>query len=70
MDANLLQSALAERDEAAQPVIKNVHRPGKVAADALCGRFGVERETDGLLARGQRFLIEGRMQYGRLHRPY
>ncbi|MBO8173485.1 MAG: N-6 DNA methylase, partial [Bacillaceae bacterium] len=37
----LLQTALAERDEAAQPVIKKVHRPGKVEADPIRGRYAV-----------------------------
>jgi type I restriction enzyme M protein len=37
----LLQSALAEKDEAAAPVIKRVHKPGKVEADPLHGRYAV-----------------------------
>ena len=35
----LLQVALAERDEAAQPVIRKVHRPSKTEADPLRGRY-------------------------------
>lgn len=35
----LLQDALAERDEAAAPLIKKVHRPGSAAADPLHGLF-------------------------------
>lgn len=35
----LLQEALAERDEAAAPLIKKVHRPGSLAADPLHGLF-------------------------------
>jgi type I restriction enzyme M protein len=35
----LLQSALARRDEAAVPVIKKVHKPGKAKADPLRGLF-------------------------------
>jgi type I restriction enzyme M protein len=37
----LLQSALAEKDEAAAPVIKRVHKPGKVEADPLHGRYPI-----------------------------
>jgi len=37
----LLQSELAERDEAAAPVIARVHKPGKTEADPLHGRFAV-----------------------------
>ena len=37
----LLQSSLAERDEAARPVLKKVHRAGSVAADPLRGLFEV-----------------------------
>jgi type I restriction enzyme M protein len=37
----LLQSALAEKDETAAPVNKRVHRPGKVEADPLHGRYAV-----------------------------
>ena len=72
MDTNLLQTALAERDEAAQPVIKKVRKPGTVAADALHGRFGVEREADRRLAEILRQATRGRslhtidyLQYGR-----
>jgi type I restriction enzyme M protein len=35
----LLQTALAERDESAAPVIKKVHKPGSVQADPLHGRY-------------------------------
>ena len=35
----LLQSALAERDEAAAPVIKKIHKPGKAEPNPLFGRF-------------------------------
>jgi len=37
----LLQTALAEKDEAAQPVIKKVHKHGKAGADPLRGRYAV-----------------------------
>lgn len=37
----LLQSALAEKDETASPVIKRVHKPGKVESDPLHGRYAV-----------------------------
>lgn len=37
----LLQSALAEKDEAAAPVIKKVHKYGKIEADPLRGRYAV-----------------------------
>jgi type I restriction enzyme M protein len=39
--AKLIQSALAEKDEAAEPVIKKVHKTGKVEPDPLRGRYGV-----------------------------
>jgi len=35
----LLQTALAQKDEAAAPVIKKLHKPGKAVADPLYGRF-------------------------------
>jgi type I restriction enzyme M protein len=35
----LLQSALAERAEAAAPVIKKIHKPGKAEPNPLFGRF-------------------------------
>ncbi len=35
--AKLLQAALTETDEAAEPVVKKAHRPGKAAADPLRG---------------------------------
>lgn len=37
----LLQSALAEKDETAVPVINKVHKPGKVKDDPLHGRYAV-----------------------------
>jgi type I restriction enzyme M protein len=37
----LLQSALAEKDEAAAPVIKRVYKPGNVEADPLHGRYAI-----------------------------
>src|SRR5690606_6668358 len=53
----LIQSELAERCEQAGPVIAKVHKPGKVAAEPLRGRFPggkgkktvVEYEPDGEL---------------------
>jgi len=51
----LLQSSLAQRDEAAARVVKKIHKPGKVKADFLHGRYTasvdgkpciVEYETD------------------------
>lgn len=44
----LLQSNLAERDENAAPVIKKTHRPGRVTADPLRGRY--ELMIDGIPA--------------------
>ena len=38
----LLQSALAERDEAAEPVIAKLHKPGKAEADPLHGRTAIK----------------------------
>ena len=35
----LLQTALAQRDENAEPVLKKVHKPGKVEADPIRGRY-------------------------------
>ena len=35
----LVQTLLAEKDDAAQPVIKKIHKPGKVEADPLHGVF-------------------------------
>ena len=37
----LIQGALAEKDEAAEPVIKKVHKSGKVETDPLRGRYAV-----------------------------
>ncbi|MGH8069530.1 MAG: hypothetical protein ACRERE_30685 [Candidatus Entotheonellia bacterium] len=41
----LLQTALAVKDEAAEPVIKKVHKPGRVEPDPLHGRFSVGSES-------------------------
>ena len=41
----LLQSALAERDGAAEPVVRSIAKPGKAAPDPLRGRF--PRTVDG-----------------------
>ena len=38
----LLQSVLAEKDEAAASVMKRIHRPGKAEPDPLHGRYEVE----------------------------
>jgi type I restriction enzyme M protein len=38
----LLQSVLAEKDEASASVIKRMHRPGKAETDPLYGRYEVE----------------------------
>ena len=38
----LLQSALAQKDEAASPVIKKIHKPSKVGACPLHGRYAVQ----------------------------
>jgi type I restriction enzyme M protein len=38
----LLQDALAERDESAQPVVKTTHKRGKVEADPLYGRYAAQ----------------------------
>jgi len=40
----LLQTSLAEKDERAEPVVKKVHKPGKVEADPLRGRYAVTRD--------------------------
>jgi type I restriction enzyme M protein len=37
--SKLIQSALAERDEAAERVIRRIHKPGKVQADPMRGLF-------------------------------
>lgn len=39
--AKLLHDALARRDEAAMPVFKKVHKPGKAEADSIHGLFEV-----------------------------
>jgi type I restriction enzyme M protein len=39
--AKLIQSALAERDEASEPLIKKVLKTGKAEADPLRGRYAV-----------------------------
>jgi len=41
----LLQAELAQKDEAAQPVIKKIHKPGKAEANSLYGRY--EATVDG-----------------------
>ena len=38
----LLQGSLAQRDEAAAPVIRKLHKPGKVTANPLHGRYAIE----------------------------
>lgn len=38
---NLLQKELAEKNETASPVIKKAHKPGKVKADPLHGRYTI-----------------------------
>ena len=40
----LLQTALAEKDENAEKVIKKIHKPGKIEADPLHGKFEVRSE--------------------------
>lgn len=35
----LLQTSLAQRDENAEPLVKKVHKPGKVDADPIRGRY-------------------------------
>src|SRR5581483_707638 len=35
----LVQNSLGQRDEAAAPIIARVHRPGRVEADPIHGRF-------------------------------
>ncbi len=37
----LIQTALAVKDEAAEPVIKKLYKPGKAEADSLHGRYSV-----------------------------
>jgi type I restriction enzyme M protein len=41
----LLQSAIAEKDEAAASVIKKIHKPGKVEPNPLFGRFPFRSEN-------------------------
>ena len=59
---NLLQTALASRDEAAAPVIRKIHRTGSVAPDPVRGL--VEATVDGLPAQcpalqaGRRCVVE------------
>jgi type I restriction enzyme M protein len=38
----LLQCALAVKDEAAAPVIKKIHKPGKAEAEPIYGRYAVD----------------------------
>ena len=47
----LLQSALAEKDETAAPVIKKIHKTGKMEADPLHGRYPVTLD-------GKTFVVE------------
>jgi type I restriction enzyme M protein len=37
----LVQSNLAEKDETAEPVIKKIHKPGKMQVNPLCGLYSV-----------------------------
>ena len=37
----MIQTVLAAKDEAAKPVIKKIHKPGKVKADPMHGRFAL-----------------------------
>ncbi len=37
----LLQNSLAQRDDAAAPIVKKVHKPGKAEADPLRGRYEI-----------------------------
>ena len=37
----LIQGVLAETEKDAEPVIKKVHKPGKVEADPIHGRYAV-----------------------------
>ncbi len=39
-----LKSELTETDEAAEPVIKKIHKPGKIDPDPLHGLFEIERD--------------------------
>jgi type I restriction enzyme M protein len=41
----LVQTVLAEKDETAAPVIEKVHKPGKMKADPLHGRYLVEHAS-------------------------
>ncbi len=41
----LLQTGLAQRDEAAMPVIRKIHKTGKAGADPLRGRYEVQRRV-------------------------
>src|SRR6202008_1697066 len=42
----LLQTALAEKDESAEKVVKKVHKPGKIEADPLYGKFEERSEKE------------------------
>jgi type I restriction enzyme M protein len=41
----LIQGVLAETDKDAEPVIKKVHKPGKVEADPIHGRYDATLES-------------------------
>jgi len=53
----LLQDTLAERDESAQPVVKTIHKPGKVAANPLYGRYHLP-SPGGRGAGGEGYIVE------------
>ncbi len=53
----LLQDALAERGESAQPVVKTTHKPGKVEANPLYGRYQLP-SPDGRGAGGEGCVVE------------
>lgn len=42
---NFLQASLGHKDETAQPIISKVHKPGKIRANPLYGKY--EREING-----------------------
>jgi type I restriction enzyme M protein len=48
---NLLKSVLGERDNAAEPVIRRSHKPGKEAANPLSGRYPATID-------GKRYVVE------------
>jgi type I restriction enzyme M protein len=53
----LLQDVLAERDESAQPVVKTVHKPGKIEVNPLYGRYQLP-SPDGRGAEGEGCVVE------------